>query len=117
VPNRNTALLERIVGSFGDLIPVPEQALARLEREFDDSLLIVAGEVQPHSTFELSAMTPADVQPVSMRIIPWTWRAAQQSEQRCSGFPRPIRDWLLRKYDPQRPEYRHEVRVLTPSSN
>jgi hypothetical protein len=50
MPTRNTALLERIVQCLGDLVLVPEEALARLEREFQNALLIVAGDVSTVAT-------------------------------------------------------------------
>jgi hypothetical protein len=45
MPTRNTAVLTRIVESLGDLVSSPSDALARLEQEFNDSLLLVAGNV------------------------------------------------------------------------
>ena len=46
MPNRNTALLRRIIDCLGDQIAVPEIALKKLEREFESSLLIMAGNVE-----------------------------------------------------------------------
>ena len=43
MPTRNTPLLERIVKALGE--SAPSDALARLEDEFKDSLLVVAGDV------------------------------------------------------------------------
>jgi len=42
MPTRNTAVLERIVKALGESAP---HTLARLEDEFKDSLLVVAGDV------------------------------------------------------------------------
>lgn len=44
MPSRNTEVLQRIVKALGD--NAPTDALARLEEEFQDSLLIVAGTVE-----------------------------------------------------------------------
>ena len=41
MPTRNTAVLERIVKALGESAP---HTLARLEDEFKDSLLVVAGD-------------------------------------------------------------------------
>jgi len=41
MPTRNTAVLERIIKALGDTAP---HTLARLEDEFKDSLLVVAGD-------------------------------------------------------------------------
>ena len=41
MPKRNTQVLKRIVATLWDSAPL--QALPRLEKEFDSSLLIVAG--------------------------------------------------------------------------
>ena len=43
MPTRNTVVLERIVKALG--ITAPQDALARLEEEFKDALLVVAGDV------------------------------------------------------------------------
>ena len=43
MPTRNTPVLERILEALGDT--APQDALARLEEEFKDSLLAVAGDV------------------------------------------------------------------------
>lgn len=42
MPTRNTAVLERIVKALGESAP---HTLARLEDEFKDSLLVVAGDM------------------------------------------------------------------------
>jgi len=42
MPTRNTPVLERVVKALGD--SAPHDALARLEDEFKDSLLVVAGD-------------------------------------------------------------------------
>ena len=42
MPTRNTPVLERIVKALGESAP---HTLARLEHEFNDSLLVVAGDV------------------------------------------------------------------------
>lgn len=44
MPTRNTVVLTRIVKALGEA--APPDALARLETEFHDSLLIVAGTVE-----------------------------------------------------------------------
>jgi len=41
MPTRNTPVLERIIKVLGDTAP---HTLARLEREFESSLLVVAGD-------------------------------------------------------------------------
>lgn len=43
MPDRNTEVLQRIVSALGE--NAPPDALARLEREFENSLLIVAGDL------------------------------------------------------------------------
>lgn len=43
MPTRNTVVLERIVKALGDTSP--PNALERLEEEFKDSLLVVAGDI------------------------------------------------------------------------
>jgi hypothetical protein len=43
MPTRNTVVLERIVKALGE--SASQDALARLEDEFKDSLLVVAGDV------------------------------------------------------------------------
>ena len=43
MPTRNTPVLERIVKALGD--HAPQDALARLEDEFKDSLVVIAGDV------------------------------------------------------------------------
>jgi hypothetical protein len=43
MPTRNTAVLERIVKALG--VTASHDALATLEEEFKDSLLVVAGDV------------------------------------------------------------------------
>jgi hypothetical protein len=43
MPTRNTVVLQRIVEVLGDT--APHDALARLEQEFESSLLIVAGDL------------------------------------------------------------------------
>ncbi len=42
MPTRNTAVLERIIKALGESAP---HTLARLEDEFKDSLLVVAGDM------------------------------------------------------------------------
>ncbi|MEQ1858453.1 MAG: hypothetical protein ABMA13_00800 [Chthoniobacteraceae bacterium] len=44
MPTRNTVVLQRIIEALGD--DAPPDALARLEAEFQSSLLIVAGTVE-----------------------------------------------------------------------
>lgn len=44
MPTRNTAVLQQIIESFGDLLISSPHALARLERRFE-SFLVVAGDV------------------------------------------------------------------------
>ena len=43
---RNTPLLTQIIEILGDLLISSPHALARLERQFQDSLLVIAGDVQ-----------------------------------------------------------------------
>ena len=45
MPTRNTPVLKQIIEALGDLLISSPHALARLERHFQDSLLIVAGDV------------------------------------------------------------------------
>ena len=44
MPTRNTPVLEQIVKALGE--SAPPNALARLDDEFKDSLLVVAGDVK-----------------------------------------------------------------------
>ena len=43
---RNTPVLTQIIETLGDLLISSPHALARLERQFQDSLILVAGDVQ-----------------------------------------------------------------------
>ncbi|MHA3771616.1 hypothetical protein ACXR0O_08775 [Verrucomicrobiota bacterium sgz303538] len=45
MPTRNTVVLQQVIEVLGDQLPAPENVLARLEEHFQDSLLIVAGNV------------------------------------------------------------------------
>ena len=45
MPTRNTAVLTQIIEALGDLLISSPHALARLERHFENSLLVVAGDV------------------------------------------------------------------------
>jgi len=45
MPTRNTAVLTDIVQALGDLLISSPHALARLERHFEDALLINAGTI------------------------------------------------------------------------
>ena len=49
MPTRNTPVLQSIIECLGDQIALPQDALARLEGRFNDSLLIVAGAIQNSS--------------------------------------------------------------------
>ena len=44
MPTRNTIVLERIINTLGDT--APHDALAKREREFESSLLVVAGDTK-----------------------------------------------------------------------
>jgi hypothetical protein len=44
MPTRNTTVLESIIKALGDT--APQEALPRLEKEFESSLLVVAGDVK-----------------------------------------------------------------------
>ena len=45
MPTRNTVVLNQIIESLGDLLISSPHALARLERHFEHSLIVVAGDV------------------------------------------------------------------------
>ena len=45
MPTRNTPVVNQIIEAFGDLLISSPHALARLERHFQDSLLVVAGDI------------------------------------------------------------------------
>lgn len=45
MPTRNTQVLKQIIEALGDQLPASADALTRLEEHFQDSLLIVAGNV------------------------------------------------------------------------
>jgi hypothetical protein len=51
---------------------------------------------------------------VFVYVVPWTFAEKESAEERCSHFPEPIRNWFMRKYDENRPTYRHEI--LLPES-
>ena len=46
MPTRNTPVLTQIVKSLGELLTSSPHALARLERHFQDSLLVNAGDIK-----------------------------------------------------------------------
>ena len=46
MPTRNTPVLSQIIEALGDLLISSPHALARLERHFENSLIVVAGDVQ-----------------------------------------------------------------------
>ena len=46
MPTRNTPVLNQIIEALGDLLISSPHALARLERHFENSLIVVAGDVQ-----------------------------------------------------------------------
>jgi len=46
MPTRNMAVLTQIIETLGDLLISSPHALARLERHFQDSLIVVAGDTQ-----------------------------------------------------------------------
>ena len=62
MPTRNTQVLQEIIAVLGDQLPAPADALARLEEHFQDSLLIVAGNVtevaEYAETLRLAITTP-----------------------------------------------------------
>ena len=45
MPSRNTPVLTQIIEALGDLLISSPHALARLENQFKDSLLVVAGDI------------------------------------------------------------------------
>ena len=45
MPSRNTPVLTEIVEALGDLLISSPHALTRLERQFENSLLVVAGDI------------------------------------------------------------------------
>lgn len=49
----NTELLKRIIHCLGDQLAAPQEALERLEQEFESELLIVAGDVRDVSKHAL----------------------------------------------------------------
>ena len=51
MPTRNTPILQSIIECLGDQIARPQDALARLEGRFNDSLLIVAGDTKQVAEF------------------------------------------------------------------
>ena len=46
MPTRNTPVLNQIIEALDDLLVSSPHALARLERHFENSLLVVAGDVK-----------------------------------------------------------------------
>ena len=51
MPTRNTPVLQSIIDVLGDQIARSDEALARLEERFNDSLLIVAGDTKQVAEF------------------------------------------------------------------
>jgi hypothetical protein len=44
-------------------------------------------------------------------LPPWTDEEAERAKFRAQPWPKPIRDWLLRKYKPRDPRYLHSVQI------
>ena len=73
MPTRNTPVLQSIIECLGDQIARPQDALARLEERFNDSLLIVAGDIQmvaKHAEELRLAVTTAECASVLDHVAP-----------------------------------------------
>jgi len=68
-------------------------------------------EVGPHSNAEWTALLRPGNAPrsVYLYVAPWTFAERESALERYSRLPKPIREWLMRKYDWNRPAYRHQV--------
>jgi hypothetical protein len=68
-------------------------------------------EVPSQFTTEVSARWDTVNPPrlVHAVVLPSTKAEEESPAQRYSRFPKFIREWLMRKYDPRNPDYRHEV--------
>jgi hypothetical protein len=75
---------------------------------YDETL---GSEIKPQSTSEVSVRWNTKNQPrlVYAYVVPWTFAEKDSAEERYYRFPNPIWEWFMRKYNPRRPAYRHEV--------
>jgi hypothetical protein len=89
MPTRNTPVLERIVKALGDT--APHDALARLEEEFKDSLLLVSGDVQTvaqHAEKLRLAITTEECAVVLDHLAPQAGISLNQTEEAINAlFP------------------------------
>lgn len=82
MPTRNTPVLQSIIESLG--IARPEQALATLEEQFKDSLLVVAGDTQTvakHAEELRLAITTAECSSVLDHLAPHICISIDQAEE------------------------------------
>ena len=70
-------------------------------------------EIPPHSTMEAPTVWKnVDLPRVLYSyIVPWTFAENRAAEKRYARYPKPLRTWFMRKYDSQRPAYRHELQL------
>jgi histone H3/H4 len=89
MPTRNTPVLERIVKALGDT--APSDALARLEQEFESSLLVVAGntnDVARHAEQLRLAITTEECALVLDHLAPQIRISLDQAEEAINAlFP------------------------------
>jgi len=82
MPTRNTVVLERIVKALGN--KAPHDALARMEDEFKDSLLVVAGDtndVARHAEHLRLAITTEECAVVLDHLAPQIRISLDQTEE------------------------------------
>jgi hypothetical protein len=67
--------------------------------------------VEPHSSNDWEIIWEPGKIPrsVTLYIAPWTSEESEEAKEKYSRLPEFVRDWLMRKYDPHRPEYRREI--------
>ena len=81
---RNTPVLQSIIEFLGDQIARPQQALAQLEDQFKDSLLVVAGDIQTvakHAEDLRLAITTAECASVLDHLAPHIRITIDQAEE------------------------------------
>ena len=91
MPTRNTPVLQSIIETLGDEIARPQEALARLEGKFKNSLLIVAGDIQTvarHAEELRLAITTEECSVVLDHLAPHIRVSIEQSEESINAlFP------------------------------
>ena len=66
----------------------------------------------PHSNLELSAsIRDREAHSATVYLTPWTRGEAEEKIKRYSILPPPLRNWFCEKYNPIRPEYKHEITI------